>query len=865
MRKINLFFGAVLFGLFSQTVFAAEITSITGGGGVLIDETNMTEETVQTLDNLVLTGDFGEGESLSLNFDSLGSDNLHFIFLPDPINFVTTDGDIVVSNMVWNSTSVLFDVSGSGTFELMDIKVLMLNPETEVFEKRTLRIEMDGSDYFGEEFVVDSFLYQPKEAFAGATGGDLNDIFKVADNLTYSFPTFDFDARGDFKIDFSVLGGVADFNIENTFEIIEGATDGTISFSVALEYDGFSFSKNFETGEISIDNILPSFDFENLLTLPPEKTVVGVGDEIIFTPPVDESGDTVFFSVDFSDIAGITADFDNELEAKTIVLEELNIEEFEYVKPVYFVDDAGNVPSEAINTELIGVDLILPIIQSSDLLSIVDGISPASYQSMIHFETPVDIGGNEITYSVDFSALGGEQTNFERVSELQDFSVAIGDLQDELFSVEFTIYDSAGNAATSTTNSILVDNKPPNFDLNCGASFTVVDNGDEDENESADFSFGEADTVIFLAPDKTLEGCSDLDSFSIDLSSISGEEEDDFQNQSSDGQTYSVSVGSGELDSRSQFFILRVFDALGNYSDFSSGFLDIDNQLISESDFEFSFSGLQNTAKTIDLDMMLSSVEDNDLVSLQAQILKIDKIVEFQETAGVWQGDLRIYINIFEELKNEDIVFSGIDDQGNEFSFVRVFDFVNLTDTTVIKGGGGGTSNLGNGKTINRKNVKRNFFNESSVKKEKAWSKLSDRERLFQKNLLEFKQKKKSPLLLPSLTQESIDKTGAIDLKKLWEPLTHYDKFQLKMRLSREAVFEKDLDKNKMEKTIKKIMLPSMRSKDWEKYEDRKGGFRVENSLAKLKKGLKKKTSKLSVSYRKTSLNKRGKYGVIKN
>lgn len=860
MRKINLFLGVLLFGLFSQTVFSAEITSISGGGGVLVDETNITEETVQTLEALVLTGDFDLGESVSLNFDSVGSDNLNFIFLPESINFVTTAGDVVVSHIVSNSTSVSFDVLGSGTFKLMDIKVLVLNPETEVFEKRSLRIEMDGVDYLGEEFVVDTFLYQVKESFLGATGGSSNDIFKVSDTLSYSFPTFDFDARGDFKIDLSVLGGVFDFNIENTFEIIEGSSDEALSFSVVLDYDGFSFTKEFETGTISIDNVLPSFDIEKLITIPSEKTVLGVGDEIIFTPPADLNGDTIFFSVDFSDIAGTVAEFEDESEAKTIVLEESNEESSDYFKPVYFVDDAGNIPLTTVNTESISFDLQLPIIQNSDLLSIVDGISPATSGSMIHFAVPLDTNGNEITYSVDFSALGGASAHFEMVSESPDFSVVVGSLQEEFFSVDFTIYDLAGNSATSTTNSIFVNNAPPNFDLNCGATFTVVDKGDD--NGIVDVSFGGADEVIFLSPDKTLEGCSDLDSFSIDLSSISGNEADNLENKPADGASYSILVGEGDLDASAYSFPIRIFDAFNNYSDFSSGSLNIDNELMESVDFTQSYASLQKDSVTMEefllgdvLNINLSTLIDDDLVSLQAQILGATEKIDLEEISDVWEGNLTIISGLLKESRQK-IVFSGFDDQGNYFSFLSDLEFLISNDITVIHGGGGGTSNLGNKSTSLR-----NFVNESQSEKENYWLELKEKELLFQKNLLDLKSDKETELLQKSVSK----RVESIDLKKLWEPLTHYDKFQLKMRVSREAVKEKVSEPDKMEKTIKKIMLPFVKEKDWKKYEDRKGGFRVENSLAKLKKGLKKKSSKTPVSYRKTSLNKRGKYGVIKN
>lgn len=862
MRKFLALFFLGCLGIIFEMTLAASLTSITGGGNVLLYEVTKDEATALSIEDLTITGDFGTAELVTLGFNS-GTGDLNFSDSGSSINFFTTSGDVMVSNITAAADQVSFEVTGSGSLQILGMKVFVSNADTEFFEKRRLSIQMDGNTYLGEDFVVDTTRYWAYGELLGYTGGSSHTIFKIGDTISYDFGEEDFSSQGIFTMDLSEISGSSSVLIADGETIVEGSFDGVTSFPILLTYDGTTIMKSFKSGAIWVDNIRPHFETGDLQLRPitSGETVAGIGVQLVFVLPVDTSGDELTFSVDFSDVAGSIAIFEKETESKVITLLEGTLDEVAYSKEVQIWDDAGNTfsDSEPLMTNEIGVDLQRPIIESLDLLSILDGGSIAQYGSFIQVKTPIDTFGDMLTFSIDLSSMGGSVANFIEVESIEDFMVELGTLENENFSADFTVYDEAGNTSTfiiSTTNTILVNNKPPEFDTSCGAVFSIIDQGDT--NGWADLSAGEADSVIFTAPNKNLSGCSELNTFSIDLSGISGDSVDNLIELDADGGSYLISVASGDFDGGSYSFPIRVFDEFGNYSDFTSGSLSIDNNVPEESDLIESSETFRYASSDADLALYPSDVinvkvsfSTTELASLTAQIEGATKEISLTETDGEWIGDLTIDNGLFDtDLKQ--IFFSGIDTSENIFSFSGEQTFYITNDITDQEGGGGGS-------IIGRDGgVEREFFQGERTKKEQVWKEVITKEELFQEELSLFKD---DEFLNNSTPKEEVP------LEKLIEPLSFYDKFQVKMRLSRkkiEAFIDLSENPDRMAQRIKKVSSPKISKKEWEKNEDKIGGFRLRNSLKKITKARNQKKSKKSiVTLRKSVLSQRGKYGEI--
>ncbi|MCK5461125.1 hypothetical protein KAI58_04015 [Candidatus Gracilibacteria bacterium] len=163
---------------------------------------------------------------------------------------------------------------------------------------------------------------------------------------------------------------------------------------------------------------------------------------------------------------------------------------------------------------------------------------------------------------------------------------------------------------------------------------------------------------------------------------------------------------------------------------------------------------------------------------------------------------------------------------------------------------------------IDRSGAERDFFQKERAKNERIWKDLITKEELFQEYLRSFKEKQGEEEFFERNVSEELLKE-----RSMFKLLSHYDTFQIEMRQSREKMEEKirfSGNPDKMAQKRKKVSSPKIRKKEWEKNEDKIGGFRFKTSLRKIIQAKNQKKSKKSIfTLRKSALFQRWKYGEV--
>jgi len=816
------------------------------GGGITVPVEAIDPLTSVELNTLQLTGDFRPNEDIVITFAGLSVAELNFKQYDISIQNDGTD----TNDLDITADSISFRATGIGTITVSGIGIFIVN-ENDALDREKLKTTIDGYDYFGEYFTIIDLPDYPdgSGSFTGATG--TNGIFRIGDLLTYIAPTLNNEEI--FTIDFSPLGLSGEANAETGYLSTEGAVDDdSLSFTVTVS-DNVGNSKTFQSSAISVDNIRPevSLDEINFLTLPEGDEVGNIDDTLAFVPPIeDDEGNPLYFSANFTDISN--ENYINQLAAeKSIVLIDGLVDTEEYTKTIYLTDDAGNYPVglPSVETNLVSIDVQRPVLSTTDLLTVMGAETPAVVGSIVFLSMPSDTSGDAITLSADLSALGGAEAVYEDVTEIQELTVVNGALNDEAYFVTITVTDEVGNTISANTNSIQVDNAPPTFDLACGATFSVIDEGES--NEIADFLNFDSDSVNFTEPDGSLPGC-DFETYTIDLSDISGDEAHNYEEILADGSVINIPVVSGPLDSETHTFVLKAYDVNGNESVFSSGELNIDNDVFDPEQTVFDIDFPEPTTAAgeyfygVWIPVSITTVEV-DLTEVFVQIPDTADLISLENNGNKWEGTLLIRLG---ELirQNRNIEFRVIDDAGNVvlYTYPRELFITNIHVN--MEQGDGGVPNLHRGGVRQLERYSVHGQNEIAIKK------LKGRLKKLMKDPPEgIKRKRK---------MDERD-TGVIPGK------SYFDIFKEKLLLERKRV-NKQNRKNKtgkqLENKFKTIMSRQIKYDNWEKIEDTQGGFRMQNTLESFKKRFTKKESKkkFHFSLRKTEVKKGGRYGKIR-
>ena len=683
--------------------------TITGGGEVLVNSAAVDASTRVVLKDLDLTNNNAgiSNETVTLTIDPTGPPTGDLRLDATGINFILVSGSVTLDDLTVSDTQITFDWTGAGTIRVQNVGVYGNNFGTagEFFELQRLNLNFNGADFQSDDFVVDTTDYAVKGNFSGTTGGSAGDIFKVGDVLSYTLSPFDFSTRGAFTADLSTLGGSSTFDIATTLTVVEGSVDNaTFTMPVTLDYTGINVTNVFTSKSVSVDNQSPSFgDLSafQFLTIPTGKTVAGVGDTLTLTFPDEVIGsDDIIFTADFSDIAGSVANFvDEPVATKSILTQEVALDQAAYQKLITFQDDAGNATS-TYTTNVVSVDLIRPILATSSILSVVEATVPAVIGNNIQIALPVDMVGSvgdTITYTVDLSTVGGASANFDKINTLQTIEVTAGALNDVLFNAPFTVFDKAENTVISTTNDLQIDNQLPSFNTTCGATFGVIDLGDS--NGIADLNNGDADQVIFNFPDRTVVGC-EFDRFTIDFFPLTNTSVYNLTQHSADGGSITLPVGPGSLDN-TQSFPIDIIDINGNVQLLTTGSFLVDNHIINQD--LLADTSIAAAFSTADQELhpgirILGRLRlfHEDIASVIAYLPEASTAGTFQNTdAHAWEATLEVtsgpYTRQFIQLSVE-----VTDDAGNHIILLGKNYFHITNNTQERRGGGGGSVSLPN-------------------------------------------------------------------------------------------------------------------------------------------------------------------------
>ncbi|MDH3324455.1 MAG: hypothetical protein OEL89_02360, partial [Candidatus Peregrinibacteria bacterium] len=713
------------------------------------------------------------------------------------------------------------------------------------FTSPAIKIDNDVLDYSnGGQF----YSQDDKEG-----GSGFNSAFISGDRLKYVPPVYD---DGEtFTINMSPINLSETAEVEKYYDSDDrmgGDYTGTLN---VIATDNAGNVTEFPTNQFTLDTIIPRFDEDEVtaglfLEFPTNYPVQGVGNIIILRVLTDANGDDVAFTVDFSDIAGDTANYVGQVGDTEIELLEMDLDITEYAKTISFYDDAGNVATNVIATDLttnvFAVDLIYPVLETSSLLSITSGESPASMGDTVQFLLPTDTRAKvneEILFSVDLTELGGADANFVQVSETQEVKVVAGSLNSETYEPSFIVYDKALNSISSILNPLLVDNKPPDFDLNCGGTVTVIDNGDS--NGIADYTNGAADTVVFNAPDNTSDEC-DFASFKVNLNPVNrGYESVVYY---ADGQQIPVTVTEGVVDDDDYTLVITLYDEFNNYQEFASGEFSIDNDIMvrDETIFSESAGGFSTVDEELYPGTGISSTIytlENDIANIYAEMPGATVSTELSSdnpATTPWAALLNI---ISGEMTRElvKIFYTVVDDAGNVVKYWGDETFHITNDDRIKHGGGGGTANL-------------HRTDGGSLSKEKRG--------VVRRQNLEFREKRKEEKLKEG-------KYPIISENIIHPDKSYFDFFRERLEASsiKQKKSVKRIPKPKLlENGVKRIGFRGMRESEWEKFKDDQGGFRTQNTLKNFKKYYQRQNSQVNGTLRITELSKRGKFaGVRRN
>lgn len=822
-------------------VFLDGVTNL----GATFDDPN--DEMDLTADeDLTITSD-GAMSDLILNFTEAAA--LEFVAMP---NLLVTSGSLTVANPSFSATQIQFDLTGTGRLELQNLQIFATNlaEKGAFFETRYLNINALATDFSADLLVVDTTDYGAQVSLSGATGGSSNNIFKIGDTLGLSFAPLDYSTRfSEVAVDLSAFGGnsVADFN--DTFSVVSDDDDGAFIVPLTVAYTGTNVEATYNTLNVNLDNQPPGYDFtgHNIVALPTGKTVGGINDLLTISFPTESTGDSTFFTADFSDIAGTIANFVDRPVAQTqIALQEVVVDNPTYTKTITISDDAGNTIGP-FTTNQVSVDLIRPILATANVLSIQGAPVPGVIGDLVDIALPVDTGGDTITYDLDLSALGGSAANFSAQTAAQTFAITAGALNDAAFNQTLTIYDEALNSVSATTNSLQIDNAVPTFDTSCGGTFTVNDSGLVDTNSIADVTNGEFDGITFLFPDSGAPGC-DIDNFTVDLSAISQSGGAIFTNQNADGTTRTFALPEGNFDRPDLQFPLTIWDTNGNQENFLTGTLKVDNNLTEASQLTDLSTVLTNTTPNgVVLPgaqiLVNLKISEDDIINVSAEIQGVASIVTLSKNSSdLWTGTLVVEPGAL-DFSPKFIQYGIVDDAGNVITLEGDKAFYITNDTREQEGGGGGSLNFSN---ITKKSTLQRFT--PSQTKE------------FHDKNTALKQKSKAQLRLESLRRRMTYPPGTPS-RIVHKPESLIDQ-QREAWAARQAARAKDGQPQKMQYALERLVLPKEDPEDIAAARDDAGEFRLRSTLDNLKSAAKSLIK--PVSRRQIAPNYRGKYVEIK-
>ncbi len=817
------------------------------------DDPNDRIDLTSTVDfQIASTGSLG-----TINMDAVSSGNLEFS--SDSPNLVITSGTLSIANLEITSSQISFTLNGSGDMRVQDLGIFGTNftEKGEFFETRTLKVAFQGADFFGENFVVDTTNYVQKLNFVGSSGGEDNDgdgngdTFIIGDTMSFDFAPFDFSSRGSFTLDLTSLGGTAGVDVTSSFTVVSDDDDSpNTNVPISLSYAGTGVTNTFNSKDFDIDNQPPSFDLANhlFLSIPEGKVAAGIADELTVTMPTESSGDTLFFTANFSDVGGSIVNFvDAPFADQSITLQEVAIDT-NYDQSITFRDDAGNTFGP-VNTNQVSVDLIRPVISTTNILSVVSGNNPAIVGDTVQVALPVDTAGSvgdTISFSLDMTQVGDDTTaNLEKVTTAQNIIVVSGALNNTAFAPDLTLFDKAENTQVVTLDPLQIDNMPPVFDTSCGATFQVIDEGEGDDNGIADFNNGVRDRVFFLYPNKNIAGC-DIDRFDLNLYSLTKDPLFRFYEQEATGTGRIFYVAEGSLDNPSQTFVMTVYDAAGNTTDFSTGPLNVDNSLSTQANLVDRSVALTNINSNgvvlfegrIDVRATIST---GDVVQVLAHMDGAASQVELSRTSdGQWIGPLDIFAGDLVKTKRF-ITFTIIDDAGNVALVEGEKPFLITNNTRVRGGGGGGSLSLSK---LQKKSSFRSFTpNQTDEFHDSVWD-----GKFKSKALLRLESLKRR-IALPSFNRSRISPKSKDEVEKvraLWR--------------SRQKAMAEDGTPQKMQKGIEEFLKRREPESIVDKAVVNDGEFRIRTTLNNLKELTHPKTVLPGPNYRKVRTGQRGKF-----
>jgi|GEM_PF-6329330 len=816
--------------------------------------TNLTAVFDDPLDSITLTAnqDYtitsdGALSDIVLNF----TEAAHLQFVETLPNFVVINGSLTLANVSISADTLQFDLTGTGELQLQGLQFFAdnLTEKGDFFETRNLNVNALSTNFLGDTFVVDTIDYGARVDVNGATGGEDNSIFIIDDVMSFTFAPFDYSARfSGTELDLSAFGGntVADFT--DTFTVVSDDDDGAFTAPLTVAYAATNVKATYNTVNLTLDNQIPTFNFtnHNLLVLPDGKTVGGINDILTLDIPDETSGDTITFTADFSSVAGSIANFINAPATDTsIALQEVAIDTATFAVNITFADDAGNTLPTLV-TNQVSLDLIRPVLATSDVISINGGPAIGTIGNVVQVDLPVDTaagGGDTITYDLDLSALGSTDTNFTGISDEQSFLITPGMLNDEAFTSNLTIYDKALNSVSAVTNALQIDNLVPTFDTTCGATFQVMDSLNEG-NEVADLTNYGLDSIQFLLPDKTAPGC-DFDSFSVDLRAVAGYSVGaNFENTDADGTSRTFLLQPGNLDTSTHQFPITIFDVNGNKTNFLTGSLNVDQDLIKANQIDDRSSILSNvTTNGAVLPegkiLVNTSTTEADIIGVKAQIEGATAEVELSQVSnGAWQGVLTVQPG-FLEFEPLFITYTFADDAGNSETQLGNKVFYITNDTRERGGGGGGSQNFSN---ISKKSTLQRFTPSQS--------------REFHTKNTAIKVKTKAQLRLESLKRRMTYPSGTPS-RIVPKPESLIDQQRAAWN-ARQAALKADGQPKKVQHALERLALNKEEQKQLPQARDDAGEFRFRSTLDNLKNAF---TPKQKVrSFRKVAPNHRGKY-----
>ena len=467
-------------------------------------------------------------------------------------------------------------------------------PEDEtVYFNGVVDIIVDLGDGLTETFLSPSLqvdLRNREGVFWGASG--TGGAFKIGDQIDYSPP----EVWGDgavFSVDLSGTGSdFSDLNPGTPVEVLAGTTDfsGVVSVQVSgidPLADG-STSTTFETSNLQIDNIAPSFaagatgTFFNAADGTENGSGIGgafrVGDVLKYVEPdsANSPADSETFSIDATDLQIGTANSDGTFTAAANTEYEITSgsADFSGVLEITATDDAGN--KVVFDSPNIIFDSQLPIFDSEIMANsefLVPQNTENEYQkigSILTIAPPVDANGDEIYFKTDLSDIAEnaifDESNFG-IGD-QNITLVAREIDTDSYQKTIEFFDDAGNKAigfeSSTSSALKIDLVAPVLDadeillsISSGAAVAAMD-----------------ETVIFSVPND-ISVIPNALSFSVDLSDLGGEEAV-FENKNSDAEII-VLPGNFTGEAFSQTF--SVADKAGNTTTGTSNSISVYNKL----------------------------------------------------------------------------------------------------------------------------------------------------------------------------------------------------------------------------------------------------------------------------------------------